>query len=71
MAIFIMSAAVPWMGVLMAIRSAPARTVALAQRLYMTERTIRRWLNRLEARNHVQRVGQRGGWLTPSPLPAT
>jgi len=41
----------------------PARTLAIAGRLYMSDRQVRRYLARLEARQAVRRVGRRGGWL--------
>ncbi len=42
---------------------APARTLAVAGRLYLSDRQVRRYLAMLEARQAVRRVGQRGGWL--------
>lgn len=42
---------------------APAKSKALAQRCYMSERNMRYKLVELEQLGAVRRVGQRGGWL--------
>ena len=42
---------------------APARTVAIAQRCYFSERTARYQLVALERAGLVRRVGARCGWL--------
>jgi len=42
---------------------APAKTISLAQRIYMSQEQTRRYLRALEASGVVRRVGQRGGWL--------
>lgn len=42
---------------------APARTTAIAQRMYLSDGHMRRYLRALEATGTVRRVGQRGGWL--------
>lgn len=44
---------------------APVRTVALAQRCYMSERWTLYKLVELEKIGAVQRVGQRRGWMLP------
>lgn len=41
----------------------PASTLAVASRVYLSDRQARRYLVRLEQSRQVQRVGQRGGWL--------
>lgn len=42
---------------------APARTTAIAQRVYLSAGHMRRYLRKMEAEGAVRRVGQRGGWL--------
>lgn len=42
---------------------APARTVALAQRIYLSQTQTWRYLRDLERAGVVRRVGKRGGWL--------
>lgn len=41
----------------------PAKSVALAQHCFMSERNARYKLVKLEKAGLVQRVGVRGGWL--------
>jgi len=44
----------------------PVRTVVVADMLGKHDRTLRYVLNRLEGKQQIIRVGQRGGWL-PAP----
>jgi DNA-binding IscR family transcriptional regulator len=46
---------------------APARTVAVAGRVWLSERQTRRYLVQLERRGLVVRRGQRGGWWVTAP----
>lgn len=41
----------------------PVRTLAVAQRIYMSPAQTRRYLVGLESSGVVRRVGSRGGWL--------
>lgn len=42
---------------------APVKTIAVASRIYMSDRQTRRYLVALEAGGVVRRVGKCGGWL--------
>lgn len=41
----------------------PVRTLILAEMLGKHDRYIRMYLTRMERKEYVMRVGQRGGWL--------
>jgi predicted transcriptional regulator len=49
----------------------PVRTVVVADMLGKHDRTLRYLLNRLEQKQQVVRVGQRGGWLPVRALQLT
>jgi response regulator of citrate/malate metabolism len=41
----------------------PASTIAVAGKIHLSDRQTRRYLNRLEQGQKVQRIGCRRGWL--------